>query len=152
MELILWRHAEAEDTYPDLTRALTAKGQQQAEKMTAWLKPRLPKNTHIFVSPAKRAQQTAKALNLDFSTLDALATGASAQDVLNAVDWPNAEGCVVIVGHQPTLGMAAAFAMTGESYAWSVKKGAIWWLVSKTGQGMTHTSLRAVITPDLIND
>ena len=33
MELILWRHAEAEDGYPDLERALTEKGHEQAKKM-----------------------------------------------------------------------------------------------------------------------
>ena len=59
MELILWRHAEAEDGYPDLERALTEKGHEQAKKMADWLKSRLPKDTQVLVSPAKRAQQTA---------------------------------------------------------------------------------------------
>ena len=35
MELILWRHAEAEDTNPDLARALTRKGRNQASRMAA---------------------------------------------------------------------------------------------------------------------
>ena len=33
MELILWRHAEAEDGFPDEERALTPQGIAQAEKM-----------------------------------------------------------------------------------------------------------------------
>ncbi len=40
MDLILWRHAEAEKANPgsdDLTRALTAKGEKQATRMAAWL-------------------------------------------------------------------------------------------------------------------
>ncbi|NOT67292.1 MAG: phosphohistidine phosphatase SixA [Methylophilaceae bacterium] len=152
MELILWRHAEAEDTFPDMDRILTAKGHQQAEKMAAWLKSRLPKNTRILVSPAKRTQQTAHALGLNFSTLEAIAPGASAQDVLNAVDWPNAEGCVLVVGHQPTLGMVASLVLTDEIHALSVKKGAIWWLANKPRTLGSQTLLRAVIAPDLVND
>ena len=37
MDLILWRHAEAEAGEPDDGRALTSKGHKQAEKMAAWL-------------------------------------------------------------------------------------------------------------------
>lgn len=152
MELILWRHAEAEDSYPDTDRILTAKGHQQAKKMAAWLKPRLPKNTRILVSPAKRAQQTAYALGLDFNTLNAIAPGASVQEILNAADWPNSAGCVLIVGHQPTLGMVASQILTEEIYALSVKKAAIWWLANKSLPIGTQTWLRAVISTDLLTD
>jgi phosphohistidine phosphatase len=150
MELILWRHAEAEDAYPDLDRVLTAKGRKQAEKMAAWLKARIPGNTRILVSPAKRTQQTANALELDFSTLDALAPGAYPQALLQAAGWPNAEGAVLIVGHQPTLGMVAAYAMTGQAFGWSVKKGAVWWISGRLRAGEEQAVLRAALSPDLI--
>jgi phosphohistidine phosphatase len=81
MELILWRHADAEDGFPDIDRALTTKGQEDAKKMAAWLKPRLPKDTKILVSPAKRAQETASALELPFTTLDALYPDPSPQSL-----------------------------------------------------------------------
>ncbi|MGB6053615.1 MAG: histidine phosphatase family protein, partial [Burkholderiaceae bacterium] len=42
MELILWRHADAEPGEPDLERALTAGGRRQAAKMAAWLDRKLP--------------------------------------------------------------------------------------------------------------
>ena len=64
MDLILWRHAEAEDGVPDGARALTKKGLKQAAAIAAWLKPRLPDATRILVSPATRAQQTAAALGI----------------------------------------------------------------------------------------
>jgi len=150
MELILWRHAEAADSHPDMERALTAKGHKQAEKMAAWLKTRLPVATHILVSPATRTQQTAQALELDFSTLDTLAPGASAQTVLKVAGWPDATDCVLIVGHQPTLGMTAALAMTGKGHYWSVKKGAVWWL-AKRPQSEEHPAiLRTVMSPDIL--
>jgi|SRR5664279_4619631 len=150
MELILWRHAEAVDSHPDMERALTAKGHKQAEKMAAWLKTRLPADTRILVSPATRTQQTAAALELDFSTLDALGPGASAQSLIEAAGWPDADDCVLIVGHQPTLGMAAAFAMTGKSQYWGIKKGAVWWLTYRIQSGEPASVLRTVMSPDLL--
>ena len=148
MELILWRHAEAEDTTPDSDRALTVKGHKQAEKMAAWLQQHLPANTHILVSPAKRAQQTAKALGLDFSTLDTLAPGASAQAILDATDWPSGNA-VLVVGHQPTLGLVAARIMTGKTHYWCIKKSAVWWLSNRVRGEEEQCILRAVVSPDL---
>jgi phosphohistidine phosphatase len=148
MELIFWRHAEAEDRQPDMARALTATGLEQAKRMAAWLKPQLPANTRILVSPAVRAQQTAAALGLDFSTLESLATGASARSVLQTAGWPQTPGTTLVIGHQPSLGMAAALAMTGYASYWSVKKAAVWWLVSRTRGDERETVLRTVMSPE----
>jgi len=150
MELILWRHAEAENSHPDMDRALTFHGQKQAHEMAAWLKPRLPAKTRILASPAKRTQQTAEALGLDFITLDTLSPGTSALTLLTAAGWPDASDPVLIVGHQPTLGMAAAYAMTGRNQYWGVKKGAVLWLAHRMESGESSTLLRAVLTPDLL--
>ena len=49
MELILWRHADAEDGLPDLSRRLTPRGIKQAERMAAWLLQRLPGKFHVIV-------------------------------------------------------------------------------------------------------
>src|SRR5262245_23237221 len=71
MNLILWRHADAEDAAPgasDDARGLTAKGEKQAKRMAAWLKSRLLDDAEILVSPARRAQQTAQALTRRFQT------------------------------------------------------------------------------------
>ena len=150
MELILWRHAEAEDGFPDEERALTPKGEEQAKKMAAWLKKHMPKDTRILVSPAKRAQQTASALELPFTTLPELAPGASPQVLLNLANWDTTKGAVLIVGHQPSLGMAAAIAMTRKTHYWCVKKGAIWWVASRVRAEEEQAIIRAVITPDLL--
>ena len=84
MELILWRHAEAEDGMPDSTRELTTKGLKQARAIAAWLEPRLPENTRIIVSPTRRTQQTASALGNDFETVEEIGAGASAKAILAA--------------------------------------------------------------------
>ncbi len=46
MELILWRHAEAEDGTHDSERKLTAKGIKQAARMAKWLRARVPADSH----------------------------------------------------------------------------------------------------------
>ncbi len=150
MELILWRHAEAEDGWHDMERALTAKGHKQAEKMAAWLKPRLPTHTHILVSPAKRTQQTVAALGMNFSTLDEIGPGAAPQTLLRAAGWPEETESVLIVGHQPTLGAVAALVLAQQDISLTVKKGAVWWISSKARDDETQAVLRAAISPELL--
>ena len=147
MELILWRHAEAEDGYPDTERQLTAKGVKQADKMAAFLRSRLPENPRILVSPAKRTRQTAQALSSDFTIDPILAPGARPQEILAAAGWESKkEGCVVIVGHQSTLGEVAALLLSNEPNYWNVKKGAVWWFHQRDFE----ITLRLVIAPDLL--
>lgn len=150
MELILWRHAEAEDGMPDSARELTGKGLKQARAMAEWLKPRLPENTRIIASPTRRTQQTASALGNDFETVKEIGAGASAKAILAAAGWPAAKGAVVLVGHQPTLGEVAALLLTGELAGWNIKKGAVWWFSRKEKAGVEETVLRAVISPDML--
>jgi phosphohistidine phosphatase len=146
MQLILWRHADAEDRVPDEARALTAKGEKQARRMAKWLKKQLPKDSRVLASPAKRAQQTAQAFAKRFETSRDVGTAAGPESVLEAAGWPDGDGIVVVVGHQPTLGQAAALALTGEPQEWSLKKGAVWWIESNDGDAVT----RAVLTPEMI--
>ena len=150
MELILWRHAEAVDGQPDMERCLTAKGVRQAEHMATFLRSRIPQDTRILVSPAVRAQQTASALSKHFITEPAIAPNCSVHSLLDAARWPDGEGCVLLVGHQPVLGEAAALLLCGSHAGFSVKKGSIWWFSRRHNQGGSQTSLRLVITPDLL--
>jgi len=151
MDLILWRHAEAEDAAAggdDLRRALTTRGEQQAERMAEWLDHRLARSTRILVSPALRCQQTAKALGRKFRTVPAIAPGASADELIAAAGWPDATDPVLVVGHQPTLGEAAALLLAGTPQSWSVKKGAAWWLRHRVRSEDGQTVLYAVQSPD----
>ena len=150
MDLILWRHAEAEPGEPDLGRRLTSKGLKQAERMAEWLEHRLPETTRIMVSPADRTQQTALALGRKFKTSDDVAPGASTASVLAAGGWPDAREPVLVVGHQPTLGEVAAFLLSGEEAAWSIRKGAVWWFSNRTRLGQPGVLLKVAIGPDLV--
>ena len=139
MDLILWRHADAEDGGFDLGRKLTPKGEAQAQRVAAWLRTHLPSQHRLLVSPAVRAQQTAQAFRKDFETVKALAPGASVEAILKAA---GSEGTAVLVGHQPDLGQAIAYLLCGEVRDWSVEKGALWWIKGK--------SVKTVISPDLL--
>jgi phosphohistidine phosphatase len=153
MDLILWRHAEAEllrDGGLDLDRALTAKGERQAQRMAQWLNQRMAETTRILVSPAVRTQATAKALGRDFRTVPALAPDAGVEALLHAARWPRSSEPVLIVGHQPTLGLLAARLLCGHDQAWAVKKGAVWWLRSREREGHFEVVLQAVQSVDCL--
>ena len=157
MELILWRHAEAELGEPDHGRKLTARGEKQARRMAEWLHARLPDSARILASPATRAQQTARALaelaQRKLVTVDALAPDADSGAVLVAAGWPVAKVPVVVVGHQPTLGLVASRdgfkrEKLEAHLPWSVKKGGVWWLSARDRDGSRQVVLRAVCNPD----
>lgn len=150
MDLILWRHAEAEDGVPDLERKLTSKGAKQAEKVAAFLRQHLPENTRILVSPAARTQQTVAPLTDHFTLAPTIGPGASAHAVLEAARWPDAGGTVLVVGHQPTLGEVAARLLGSDDYSLSVKKGALWWFSHREREGEPQVTLRLVISPEFL--
>lgn len=150
MDLILWRHADAEDGLVDMNRALTDKGRKQAEKMGFWLAQRLPKDARVLVSPAKRAQQTAAGLARAFETVKSIAPGADPAHLLAAAHWPDASGTVLLVGHQPGLGQLAGLLLWGEERDFSLKKGAILWLSNRTRQGEGQVVLKAALTPEMV--
>jgi len=151
MELILWRHADAEVGQDDLKRELTEKGRKQAARIAKWLKPRLEEDWKVLSSPAVRARQTAEALERKIDIRVTLSIDASEDALLREVGWPNAERNVIVVGHQPTLGRVAARLIYGKPGDISIRKGSIWWFSSRADEGATvgQTVLRAVMGPDL---
>ena len=154
MDLLLWRHAEAENGSPDSQRKLTPRGEKQAQQMAAWLRTHAPDNLRILVSPATRCQQTAKALGLPFETDQRIGPGSSVGDLLSAINWPEGgpekHHTVLVVGHQPTLGRTAALLLSENEAEWSIKKGSVWWFNNRTRQEETQTVLRAVLPAELV--
>lgn len=153
MDLILWRHAEAEDGtpgQPDSKRRLTPRGEKQAHDVAKWLRAHLPKKTRILVSPATRTQQTAHALTLPFELEPKIAVGAEVADLLGATGWPEHSGTLLLVGHQPTLGQLAALLLSGTEDDWSVKKGGVWWFTRRSREENAQTILRAVMNPEML--
>jgi phosphohistidine phosphatase len=162
MNLILWRHADAEDlperahqqAGADLTRALTQRGRKQAAQMAQWLAARIDKSTLVLTSPAVRTVQTAQALSDRYRIVRELSPGADASAVLAAAGWPDnsTDGTetVIVVGHQPTLGRVASLLLSGSEANWTIRKAGIWWFSNRRREDESQVVLRAVVNPDLV--
>lgn len=151
MDLILWRHAEAEDAragQDDLDRALTAGGRKQAARVGAWLDKHLPGDTRVLCSPALRCQQTALGLGRRYDLQQELAPGATTADILRVTRWPGAGTPLLVVGHQPVLGQVLAQLLRMESGEHAVRKGAAWWLRTQERDGAAETVVWAVQSPE----
>jgi phosphohistidine phosphatase len=153
MDLIFWRHAEAEDErdgLDDLQRALTARGEKQAARIAKWLDLQLPETTRILCSPALRCEQTVLPLGRKYKLRDELAPGQPADALLAAADWPGARQSVLVVGHQPMLGQAIAQLIGLKSDTCPVRKGAVWWLRTRERDGHQQNVVIAVQSPDVL--
>lgn len=150
MDLVLWRHAEAEVSKPgtpDIRRCLTGRGEQQAREIAAWIRAQPMRDLRVFSSPANRCTQTADMLALPYETDRRLGVGATAADLLGVIAWPDYHGTVIVVGHQPALGRIASLLLAGDESDWTIKRGGIWWFSNRTRKGETQTVLKAVINP-----
>jgi phosphohistidine phosphatase len=157
MDLILWRHAEAEDwpegdpqASSDMDRSLTTRGEKQAARMAVWLDRQLPEGTRIVVSPARRCEQTALALGRKYRLRPEIAPGASPTQLLELVQWPFSKSPVLVIGHQPTLGQTIAQLLGLQESDCPVKKGALWWLRHRDREGQIQTVVVTVQSPEVM--
>lgn len=150
MDLILWRHAEAEEGEEDLHRPLTARGEKQAARMAAWLDRNLPEGLRVLSSPARRAEQTACALGRKYKLRAELLPDGTPQELLELVQWPHAKGAVLVVGHQPVLGQTVAQLLEMKPGVCALRKGAVWWLRQRQRMEVCETILLAVQSPEFL--
>ena len=157
MDLILWRHAEAEDLSVgeealtlDIDRSLTPRGEKQAARMAGWLDRQLPEGTRILVSPARRCEQTALALGRKYKIRTELAPTATPAQLLELVQWPGNKYPVLVIGHQPVLGQTIAQLLALRESECAVKKGALWWLRNRDRDGQSQTVIVTVQSPEVL--
>lgn len=154
--LILWRHAEAEvesASGKDIDRSLTKRGRKDAAKMAKWLIQHLPANTEIISSPARRCLETAATLHKFGSHNIKVAEFLSVENPVDSIAQKviNADNnkTILIVGHQPNLGLLIARLLGMNESACVVKKGAVWWLRQRfDDDGALQNYLFAVRHPD----
>ena len=154
--LIVWRHAEAEvisKTGADSDRALTKRGQKDAAKMAQWLHQHIPNNIVIFCSPAKRCLETVSALqkliSINVQVVEFLSIDSTPEMIVNQICDEDTNKTILIVGHQPNLGLVISKLLGMKESACAVKKGAIWWLRQREKEGAVRTYLFAVQPPNL---
>lgn len=157
MDLILWRHAEAQDWLEgasqagsDLERSLTPRGEKQAARMAIWLDRQLPEGARILVSPARRCEQTVLALGRKYKIRTELAPDATPVQLLELVQWPTSKATILVVGHQPTLGQTIAQLLGLQESECPVKKGALWWLRNRDRDGLSQTVVVTVQSPEVL--
>lgn len=153
MDLVLWRHAEAQEWVEgcdDMARTLTSRGEKQAARMANWLDRQLPEGARILASPARRTEQTVMALGRKYKLRPELAPGSSVAQLLELVQWPLAKGCVLVVGHQPTLGQTIAQLLALSTAECPVKKGAVWWLRHREREANAKTVVVTVQSPEVL--
>jgi len=153
MDLIFWRHAEAEEWTEgcdDLARSLTPRGEKQAKRMANWLDRQLPEGTRIICSPARRCEQTVLALGRRYKMRPELAPDSTPDALLSVAGWPNGKSVVLLVGHQPSLGQSIALLLGMQQDACPVRKGAVWWIRTRERDGDTQTVVVTVQSPELI--
>lgn len=156
-DLILWRHAEAEDLEEndeeggdDLSRRLTTKGERQASRMAAWLDRQLPDGVKVLSSPAVRTEQTVLALGRKYKTHEALAPDGCKEGLLELIHWPKPGTGHLLVGHQPVLGQVVAQLLGLQASDCSIRKGAVWWLRHRIKKGQPQTILVCMQNPDML--
>ncbi len=164
MELILWRHAEAEDeaergpssewesgsAAADMHRCLTARGHKQAARMAGWLDTKLIDTARILVSPAMRCEQTVIPLGRKYKLCPELAPSASAEDLLTLLQWPTHKMPVLVVGHQPMLAQVVTRLLGFGSAEMVFRKGSVWWLRSRERDGVPQTVVVTVQSPEFL--
>jgi phosphohistidine phosphatase len=152
-DLIIWRHAEAAECsnpLQDHQRKLTARGEKQAARMARWLDRQLPQSTRILVSPAVRAAQTAAVLGRSAKVCPELALGASIGDLLALAQPSKYKGHLLLIGHQPMLGLLIGQLLGINAEQCQIKKGAVWWLRHKDRDPQGRTVLLTVQHPDML--
>ena len=133
MDCILLRHGIAveQDEWegPDADRPLTERGAKRVAQVAAGLSWLDVQPTHVWSSPLIRAIETAKIAHRSLRVcsavhiVDALLPDAPPDRLLSILHDLPPESCVLCVGHEPQLGMAASVLLSGRaSAAFPLKK------------------------------
>jgi phosphohistidine phosphatase len=159
MECLLVRHGIAvnreEWEGKDVDRPLTEKGKRRVREVAAGLRRLDVRPSVIYASPARRAAETAQLLHdllvrpslMEFR--DELLPEAPPAEVVRLIQDSLPKSCVICVGHEPQLGMAASVLLSGRASAsFPLKKAAACLielsLPAKPGRGV----LRWWLTPN----
>ena len=127
MNCVLVRHgitvAQEEWEGKDVDRPLTEKGKRRVREVAAGLRRLDVRPTVIYASPARRAVETAQLLHdlLARPSLmqlrDELLPEAQPAEVVSLLQDLPPESCVICIGHEPQLGMAASVLLSGRAAA-----------------------------------
>lgn len=117
--LVIVRHAKAEsgEEGSDHDRRLTSRGEREAAETGRWLRERLDRLDHVWVSSARRAEQTWRGMAPSLPepgevVVDRALYQAGGREVLEHVAQ-RSDPVSVVVGHNPTMEQVV-MALTGD--------------------------------------
>jgi phosphohistidine phosphatase len=132
MQVILFRHGPAGSNDPkrwpdDSLRPLTTEGRDRTKRAAQGLGKLLRRPPAIVSSSFKRAKQTADILadTLEKGSVELvkeLEPGGSRKRVVQQLAARKSDECVVLVGHEPDLGLLAGMLLTGNELPLPLKK------------------------------
>jgi phosphohistidine phosphatase len=160
-ELYIVRHAIAEergDEWPDDTkRPLTKRGMERFREVVRGLRAIGVAPEQILTSPLVRAAQTAAILasGLDgkppVKTLGALAPGHAPATTLAQLGKATRAERLAVVGHEPDLGLLAAY-LIGAEYPLVFRKGGVCRIDVTARGAKTRGSLIWFMTPKVLRE
>ncbi|TLF47810.1 phosphohistidine phosphatase SixA [Halomonas urmiana] len=120
--LLIMRHGEAAPGAPDAERALTARGEREAERMGRWLASRTDLDAtrlRLVASPYRRARQTAAwiaaPLGLEVETLALITPDAPPGTVIDwLLDEPG-DRPLLLVSHMPLVAALTGLLVEGRA-------------------------------------
>ena len=127
MDCVLLRHGIAverdEWEGSDADRPLTERGEKRVAQAATGLSRLHLQPTHVLSSPLIRAIETAKIahsslrVRAEIQIVDELLPDAPPNRLLSILHDLPPESCVVCIGHEPQLGMAASVLLSGRASA-----------------------------------
>jgi phosphohistidine phosphatase len=149
MDLILWRHAEAESP-PRWSDDLRARADPQGRTPGAAHgrvaePPHLAHSTRVLVSPALRCQQTAGAGRI--SRRCRARRPRRRPRLLSLARWPSPTSRCWSSATSPRWAGVRACCCGEVDQAWHIKKGAVWWMRSREREGGARWSCRQCSRP-----
>jgi phosphohistidine phosphatase len=166
MKLVLFRHGPAghaekylESHSDDSERPLTAKGREVTKSMAHYLKRWEPDFDMIVTSPFARAAETAEIVAdvLAISNVFSCADLTPESQILSTVQWLETHAddaqSVLLVGHEPHLGILASWCLSGVSSSFfELKKSGMIALEVKSFSSMKAASAKLLwqISPQLL--
>lgn len=155
MNLLLLRHGEAEDSAPggrDADRQLTDSGRKTVRSVAAAL-AEVAGISRIHASPLTRARETAEIVAKEFpeaalTLTRAMAPSAAVEEILEELEAAGAHEEILLVGHQPHMGMLLGYLVTGRSdVEIPVKKASVSCVAFKNGRPQPPGALRWLLSP-----
>lgn len=133
MDCVLLRHGIAvergEWKGADADRPLTDRGAKRVVQVAAGLKQLGVQPSCVFTSPLVRARETAKILHArlclrsGIRVVDELFSDGAPDGILKVLQDTAPDACVILVGHEPHLGLLASLLLSGRpSSSFPLKK------------------------------